>query len=193
MDERISETDPTVDVGASLLTPTAALGGEFVLPAASDAERSAVAATDTAVDRLAFRLGPLGLLCEPDAGREVVLPPPISHVPHTAPWMLGLANVRGALVPVVDLAVAFELERATELRPYLLIIGGGDDVLGLLVDGLPVLQRFETGERIGGIPPHPQLLHGHVKAGYDRGGMMWLDVDLNAFFKTLDERIAQAA
>ena len=38
-----------------------------------------------------------------DAG-EIVSPVPLARVPLTLPWYLGLANVRGLLVGVIDLA-----------------------------------------------------------------------------------------
>jgi twitching motility protein PilI len=38
-----------------------------------------------------------------DAG-EIVAPAPVSAVPLTQPWYLGLANIRGNLVGVIDLA-----------------------------------------------------------------------------------------
>ena len=176
------ESEPLPD---TLLAPTAALTGEFVLPAA---EAGPVAMT--AVERLAFRVGPLGLLCVPDAGREVVPPPAVSRLPHLSAWLTGVANVRGLLLPVVDLASALGVERDAGLRPYLLIAGAGADALGLLVDGLPVPRGFEAAERMNGIPPHPDLLQGHVHGAYERDGQVWLDVDAHGFFQTLGERIA---
>jgi twitching motility protein PilI len=35
---------------------------------------------------------------------EIVAPPPLTAVPLTQPWYLGLANVRGSLLGVIDLA-----------------------------------------------------------------------------------------
>ncbi len=168
-----------------LVPPSVALGTEFVLPAAE-----AGPAATTTVERLAFRVGPLGLLCVPEAGREVVPPPAASRLPHLPAWLPGVANVRGLLLPIVDLAAALGVERDAGLRPYLLIAGAGADALGLLVDGLPVPRSFETEERMNGIPPHPELLQGHVHGAYARDGQVWLDVDVQGFFQTLGERIA---
>lgn len=171
-----------------VLRPTEALDGGIIAPPAEANESSMVAA----VERLAIRIGSLHLLCAPDTGREVLLPPPASRLPHTPEWLLGVANVRGALVPVVDLAMAFELERIDERRAYLLISGAGDNAIGLLVDGLPVLQRIDASRRLDGIPPHPEMLTGHVLGALDHAGATWLDVALGGLFRTLGERIAAA-
>lgn len=169
-----------------LLPPTVALDdGVIAPPAPADASADA-----DAVERLAVRVGPLHLLLPADAGREVILPPPASSLPHTPAWLVGVANVRGALVPVLDLAAAFEVERDERLRRYLLITGDTTDPLGLLVDGLPVLRRFESGERLSGVPPHPPLLDGHLLGAYAQGATVWIDVDITGLLDRIGERLA---
>lgn len=176
--------------GAATGTPPSrlaqALEGGIVDP---PAERDAARSEDT-VERLAIRVGGLHLLCDPDAGREVLLPPTVSRLPHTPEWLLGVANVRGALVPVVDLALAFALDRHSDHRAYLLISGSGENAMGLLVDGLPVLQHIQTGKRLDSIPPHPEMLKGHVRGAYRHAGAVWLDVNHEPLFETLARAIA---
>ena len=43
---------------------------------------------------------------------EIVAPPPLTAVPLTQPWYLGLANVRGNLLGVIDLAAYLGLPAA---------------------------------------------------------------------------------
>ena len=175
-------------VADAMLRPTEALdGGIVALPGQADES----AADSAARERLAIRIGNLRLLCAPDAGREVLTPPPVSRLPHTPEWLLGVANVRGALVPVVDLAMAFGLERIDARRAYLLISGAGDSTIGLLVDGLPVLQRFEAAERLSGVPPHPQMLTGHVYGAFESKSAIWIDVNIQGLLDTLGDLIAQ--
>ena len=90
---------PAAGSGAPL-RPTEALDGGIVAPPGQAGES---AADFAARERLAVRIGNLHLLCAPDAGREVLTPPPASRLPHTPEWLLGVANVRGALVPRVRL------------------------------------------------------------------------------------------
>jgi twitching motility protein PilI len=42
---------------------------------------------------------------------EIVPVPPLTSVPLTQPWYLGLANIRGSLIGVVDLARFFNAQR----------------------------------------------------------------------------------
>jgi chemotaxis signal transduction protein len=172
----------------AMLSPTQALDGGIVAPPTEAGDSDVDAAS---VERLAMRIGNLHLLCAPDAGREVLTPPPVSRLPHTPEWLPGVANVRGALVPVVDLALAFGLEHLDARRAYLLISGAGDSTIGLLVDGLPVLQRFAAAEKLNGVPPHPPMLDGHVYGAFASKGVVWIDVDIQGLLNTLADMIVQ--
>lgn len=52
---------------------------------------------------LAFRLGEDGYVVPGDEVREVLPLPTLTRVPGAADWLLGVANVRGELVPICDL------------------------------------------------------------------------------------------
>ncbi len=184
------DTLPAGDFAGAMLTPTEALEGGIVAPPGQSGSTSAATA---GLERLAMRVGNLNLLCAPDAGREVLTPPPVSHLPHTPPWLPGVANVRGALVPVLDLSLAFGLERIDARRAYLLISGSGDATIGLLVDGLPVLKQFAASERLIGVPPHPAMLAGHVLGAFESKGAVWIDVDIPGLLATLGDLIVQAS
>jgi twitching motility protein PilI len=136
-----------------------------------------------ALPRMGIRIGQLRLLLPADGAREVITPPPISRVPHTVPWLLGLANVRGGLVPVVDAAAALGETRRGEEPPYLLISGQGDGTLGLLIDGLPRLLNVDPAQQAER-PAVSSLLEPNIVAAYRHDRGLWLDVDLERLFDT---------
>ncbi len=180
------QTEYDARCAGALLRPTEALDGGIVDPTVEVDEAAASAATQ---ERLAMRIGGLRLLCAPDVGREVLLPPAVSRLPNTPEWLLGVANVRGALVPVLDLATTFGVERDNAVRGYMLMAGSGDDAVGLLVDGLPILRWFEASEKLLGIPPHPEALQGHVIGAFERESAVWIDVDIRGLLGALSDRI----
>jgi len=173
----------------TLAAPIAALDEESLALAAPGAGQTA--SPQGPAEWLGVRVGPVGLLLPATAGRELLDPPPAARLPHTAPWFAGLANVRGALVPVVDTALALEVQHDAAARRYLLIFRQGEDALGLIVDGLPRRQGFDARERLDDLPPHPALLDGHLAAAYGRDGQLWFELELEGFFRTLGERIAE--
>ena len=183
---------PSPDPHATTLAdPVSALDRVFVLP---DGEREREGPGELAqqsLQRMGFHVGDLALLVRWDAGREVVLPPPVSRIPNTASWFTGLANVHGGLVPVVDTAAALGVTRQAGAPGYLLIFGHGEDTLGLLIDGLPHLLDVDDSRQLASLPELPALLqYGVVAAAYDHADRVWLDLNLDALSDAVDGSIA---
>ena len=73
--------------------------------------------------------------------REIAEYRPLTPVPMTPSWMRGVMNLRGTVVPVVDLAVKLGLEPTRVSRRTCLVIvemeqEGEDLVLAVMVDGV---------------------------------------------------------
>lgn len=141
--------------------------------------------------RMAVRVGELGLLLPWDGGREVLPAPPASRIPNTVSWLRGISNVRGALVPVIDVAAALGVTSAAGVPAYLLICGDGDNALGLLIDGLPRVLEINIARLRPDRLVVPALLRASVIAAYEQDGRNWLDLDLDLLFETLDGEITR--
>lgn len=77
---------------------------------------------------------------------EVLAVPRYTSVPGVKSWMKGLANVRGRLLPIMDLLGFFS--RNSELhesRRRLVVIDQGDVFSGLVVDEVLGMQHFPVG------------------------------------------------
>lgn len=62
--------------------------------------------------QLGLGIGAARYLVDLDEAGEIVAPAPVTTVPLTQSWYLGLANVRGSLVGVIDLAQYFGAEES---------------------------------------------------------------------------------
>jgi len=84
-----------------------------------------------------YRIGARRLASEFAEVREILSMPPITPVPGSEPWMLGVANLRGNLLPIVDLKQFLEGERTVlhESQRVLLVRQPGGDV-AVLIDEL---------------------------------------------------------
>jgi len=66
---------------------------------------------------------------------------PVTRIPQVPPHILGVMNLRGSIVPIVDLRIRFELSQA-DFTPLTVIIvlsvisSSGPRELGLVVDGV---------------------------------------------------------
>ncbi|MCH9674260.1 MAG: chemotaxis protein CheW [Gammaproteobacteria bacterium] len=66
---------------------------------------------------------------------------PLTAIPNTPPYMLGVMNLRGAIVPVIDLRVRFELAQVEQTKTTVVVVVHveSDDVhrtVGMVVDAV---------------------------------------------------------
>jgi len=78
--------------------------------------------------------------------KEILSPPPITHVPRATVEVIGVCSVRGLLVTVVDLRVRLKLEVRPDTRRtrILLAVATSGEAVGLWVD--EVLQVVRLAE-----------------------------------------------
>lgn len=98
---------------------------------------------------IGFRIGPRHLLGAIGDVIEILAVPSLTPVPGTKRWLLGVANVRGNLIPVVDMStfvdgVAAQLSESSRL----LLVRQQAGSVGLLVDEV-FGQRTVASEQVG--------------------------------------------
>jgi purine-binding chemotaxis protein CheW len=87
---------------------------------------------------------------------EIVNPLPVVPVPHAPDFVLGVADHRGNVIPVVDLRKRFGLASSGASRGKWILASALDRDVGLAVD--EVTQVF--GRPAGGERPAPELTRG---------------------------------
>ena len=106
---------------------------------------------------------------------EILHVPRHTHVPGVRPFMLGVANVRGRLLPLIDLAQFFGLPRgARSNRERRILVVEQDDIFtGLVVDDVAGMQYFAEDS----FQPDPGDVHEAVRpfvqGGYVRDEETW--------------------
>lgn len=95
-------------------------------------------------DLVGFFVGDVSYAVPIRAVREISLPLRIDRLPQAPPAVLGVADCRGAIVPVVDLRVRFGLPPSEEpRRQKWILLDVGDRLIALVVDR--VSEVFGTG------------------------------------------------
>lgn len=96
-------------------------------------ERAAVA--EASLELLEFRLARESYALETRHVREVCPLKNLTPLPGTPPFVLGIVNVRGRIVPVLDIKKFFDLpeQGLTDLH-RIILVRGNDLELGLLAD-----------------------------------------------------------
>ncbi|MFW2439651.1 MAG: chemotaxis protein CheW [Arenicellales bacterium] len=123
---------------------------------------------------IAFRLGRNNLIAAMDDVVEILDYPQLSVVPLTRPWVRGIANVRGNLLPVIDLSayLGTELSRVTN-KTRVLVINFNDIYTGLLVDEVMGLKHFHEDELTDEDVGVDEKLRPYLRNGFRRGEQVW--------------------
>ena len=142
-----------------------------------------------------YRVGGRRLASEFGEVREILTVPQITPVPGTQPWMLGVANVRGQLLPIVDMKQFLEGERTVlheSLRVLLVRQPGGD--VAVLVDELFGQRSFTEQNLLTDEEVAAQLAQGRyahfIDRSYRMGEHVWGVFSLDRLARTPEFRQA---
>lgn len=111
-----------------------------------------------AIDIVTLRLGGERMAIPAELLREILEPVPVTRVPTASRFAEGLVNVRGSVVPLVDLRVPFGMpaaQQTADTRILVLDVTLGDATLTVAVsaDKVETVTRLNPDE----IAPIPQV------------------------------------
>lgn len=128
-----------------------------------------------------FRLAGEEYALEITKVKEVILPAGITRVPQMPDCIVGIINLRGNVIPVVDLRTRFHLgERKADEQTRILIAKPSGRTVGFIVDAVSQVLKISRGdlqtppETIAGIAQ--KYLRGIAKLGDERM-ILLLDVE----------------
>ncbi|TBR40753.1 MULTISPECIES: chemotaxis protein CheW [Dyella] len=99
---------------------------------------------------IGYRVGSRLFVSGIDEISELLAVPTLTPVPGTQAWLLGVANVRGNLVPVIDLGRFLFGERTLHSeRARLLMVRQGNGSVALLVDEVFGQRTVDAQQRVG--------------------------------------------
>jgi purine-binding chemotaxis protein CheW len=104
-----------------------------------------------------FKIGKEFFGVEIGSVQEIVRVPDITQVPETPAFVEGVINLRGKIVPVIDLRKRLRLGKADRQRSNrVLIVEQGKRIVGLIVDSASEVLRL-SGDAI---EPPPDMITG---------------------------------
>ncbi len=114
------------------------------------------------------------IVARDDVSEVLMVPALIARVPGAKPWISGLANIRGHLLPIIDLKLFLGTGRYTGQRDArVLVIKGTDLSVGLVVDEVFGFRRFLDTERINQAPQTLVQCDRFLDGVYERGLENW--------------------
>lgn len=137
---------------------------------------------------VAFRLSSENFLVAREETREVLgFPPVLTRVPGAKPWIRGLANVRGQLLPVVDLRAFLGGGMTNTGRSSRILVANHREVpAGLLVDEVLGFRRFADAEFGATVPPTLLRCERYLAGAFRRGSESWPVFSLRSLLESAE-------
>ncbi len=142
---------------------------------------------------IAFRLGGEAFLLAREETREVMsYPSTVTRVPGAKTWIRGLSNVRGQLLPVIDLRAFLGSGSTNASRTTRVLIANHREIpAGLLVDEVMGFRRFAENEFTAELPPTLLRCERYLAGAFRRGSEVWPVFSLRSLLES--QQFLQAA
>ncbi|MBI5233620.1 MAG: purine-binding chemotaxis protein CheW, partial [Deltaproteobacteria bacterium] len=116
-----------------------------------------VDAKDTVFQLVAFKVGKEEFSIPITKVQEIIRMPEITKVPRTPDFVEGVINLRGKVIPVVDLRKRFGLdvsEKSSDTR--VIVVDSSGKIVGFMVDAVTEVLRLSAST----VEPAPSLIGG---------------------------------
>jgi purine-binding chemotaxis protein CheW len=92
--------------------------------------------------------------------REIIRMPTITRVPNTPPYVQGVINLRGKVIPIISLRNRFNLMEAEyNNRTRIMVMDVEGELMGFVVDAVSEVIRISASE----IQPSPSITSGNIE------------------------------
>ena len=120
-------------------------------PAAPHSATSATAKAATAGEFLTFTLGQEEYGVDILKVQEIRGYDAVTRLPDAPEYIKGVINLRGTIVPVIDMRVKFRLEAKVDALTVMIVLNVADRVVGMVVDSVSDVVQL-TAEQIRAMP-----------------------------------------
>jgi cheR methyltransferase, SAM binding domain len=117
--------------------------------------------------------------------KEIAKAGRFTYVPNSAPFVIGVYNLRGEIIPIIDLRLFFNIpvpERTGEEQESIIIISFGEQKYGVVVDGIDRVIGIQSSSIQ---PPHPLFGDINIKYIYgvvETGDRLYILLDVDRIF-----------
>ena len=124
--------------------------------------------------------------------RELRSYEPVTHIANTPGFVKGVVNLRGIIVPIIDMRIKFSLSEPTyDTSTVVIILNVAESVMGIVVDGVSDVILLSSDQ----VKPAPRL-GGQIDIDYLIGmgtidGRMLLLVDIGKLISADDLGITE--
>lgn len=129
--------------------------------------------------------GDLYLVAREETREVLGVPTGSTRVPGAKPWIKGIANMRGQLLPIIDLRQFLGSGVTPVTRNTRIVVVNHREIpAGLLVDEVLGFRRFAEGEFSGDAPPTVARCERYLAGSFRRAHEQWPVLSLRAVLES---------
>lgn len=138
-----------------------------------------------------FRIEGVGFLLAENDYAEVFNDLALCALPNTPDWFIGMANMRGTPVPIIDLAHFLSIvNKPATVIPKILVIGQREKSLGIVIDSYPVHLTFPKNEEFSDLPSLPGSINKYAESYYKKESMKWITWNKSKLIRDISNQIS---
>ncbi len=124
---------------------------------------------------IGFRIGEHYFVSQMSEVVELFRVPAFTRLPNVKPWVLGVSNIRGRLIPIIDLSAFLLIESEKPLRSRrILVIEQNEQSDGLVVDSVEGMQYFNSETFVNSVPEIlPEQLKPYITGHFEKDDRVW--------------------
>lgn len=133
---------------------------------------------------MGFQVGGLRLVSAMGEVSEVLKLPRVAALPGVKSWVLGVANIRGRLIPVIDLHEFLGMAPTLPMAQWrVLVVEQGEIVVGFLVEQSLGMQHFHEASLEDAPPEALGALRPYVRGAFRHGGRVFYEAELTSILE----------
>ena len=137
---------------------------------------------------IGFSVGGHQVVTPWDEVAEIQTMPKLTKVPGSKEWVKGVANVRGTLLPVMDLGLFIGFRGKAHRQQRLLVLNHDGIFCGLVVDEIIGAMTFEKFEQMDDEPYIDDKFTPYIQGGFSKQDIDWPVFSLHAIAESPDFR-----
>jgi len=130
---------------------------------------------------IGFRIDDVTLVAPLTQVNEILHYPKLTMVPGTQGWVKGLANIRGTLLPVMDLR-GYLGQTAVSLDGHsrIMVVRQDNLTVGLLVDEVLGLKHFDPEASVTRVKKLSEAVWPYIQGAFQQSGQTWYVFNMTA-------------
>ena len=140
--------------------------------------------------RYGYNISDMNFLVPEKMVSEVIQSPNIFDLPNSPSWIEGLINVRGNIVPVMNIGKLLKEISHDKTNVILILINKDNEpTIGIIINDLPV--SLEVNENKSNTKGSHKLLEEFIRGGFSQNNLDWLEFNPQDLFQKLANKDKQ--